>query len=62
MGTRINLRTVRKAAARRKAAEQAAENRLKHGQTKAERQLQTAQSTQIAHALDAHRLDRRDDR
>ena len=61
MDTPINLRTARKAAARRQAAERAAANRVIHGRTKAERQLQTAKSTQEARRLDAHRLDTGDD-
>jgi hypothetical protein len=62
MGTLVNLRTARKRAAQRQAADQAAENRVIHGRTKAERKLNSTRSAKSARDLDAHRIAMRDDR
>lgn len=51
----INLRLARKARARGKAAQQAAENRARHGQTGAERKLRQAEDERKVCQLDAHR-------
>ncbi len=50
----INLRTVKKQAARAAARTKGDENAAKHGQTKAERDLQKARAEQAARSLDAH--------
>lgn len=57
----INLRQARKAAARDKARAEGDENAARHGQTKAQRSLAQAQAEKLARALDAHRLEGRDD-
>jgi hypothetical protein len=62
MGTLVNLRTARKRAERRQAADEAAENRVKHGRTKAQRRLQSAESAKSVRDLNAHRIDTGDDR
>lgn len=54
----INLRLARKARKRRQAAEQAAENRARHGLTAAERQHQRSQAERTARRLDAHLRDK----
>ncbi len=51
----INLRLARKAQARSKAAQQAAENRALHGQSLAERRLKQAEEEREVRQLDAHR-------
>jgi hypothetical protein len=60
MGQVFNLRIARKRAARREAAEQAAQNRLTHGRAKAERRLDAAQSAKARRDLDGHRIDTED--
>lgn len=62
MGEIVNLRTARKAAARRRDEVRAAENRLAFGRPKAERATQEARSDKARRHLDAHRIDREDDR
>jgi hypothetical protein len=57
MGDVVNLRRVRKRTARRLRDEQAAENRFVHGQSKAERKLQSARNEKSAHDLDRLRLE-----
>lgn len=54
----INLRLARKARTRSKAAEQAAENRARHGRTATERQRQQAETERAASQLDAHLRDK----
>jgi hypothetical protein len=51
----INLRRARKAKAKEKARDAAAENRLKHGRSKAERVKSELQARQAHRLLDAHR-------
>jgi hypothetical protein len=51
----INLRRARKAKAKEKARTTAAENRLKHGRSKAERVKSELQARQAHRLLDAHR-------
>lgn len=48
----INLRLARKAKARVAATKDAAENRVRHGQTKAERARAKAEAAQAARLLD----------
>lgn len=62
MGEIVNLRTARKAAARRRSAAHAAENRLAYGRSKAERSLQDARSNKVRRELDAHQIETEDDR
>ncbi len=54
----INLRLVRKAAARDKAAQQAALNRAQHGRKAAERHQERAEAKRAARKLDGHKRDR----
>lgn len=58
MGDLVNLRNERKRAKRRRASEQAAENRLLHGVPKAERMLQNTTEKKIQRDLDQHRIDK----
>ena len=60
MGDVINLRKARKRAERQQRAKAAAENRILHGRSKAERQLKEAQREQGARKLEAHRLNDED--
>lgn len=62
MGTVVNLRTIRKRKARRQGEKRAAENRLLHGRSKAERRLDAAREEKAAKGLDQHRIDTGDDR
>jgi hypothetical protein len=56
-----NLRVARKRMNIRKAAEQAAENRMAHGTPKAERDLSKALRTKASRDLDRHQIKRGDD-
>ncbi len=58
MGDLVNLRIMRKQAKRRKASEQAADNRLLHGVPKAERALRDALRGKSLRDLDQHRIDK----
>ena len=58
----VNLRNVRKRAARRQHEERAASNRLVHGVSKVERSLAKAQSDKARRNLDLHRIETGDDR
>lgn len=60
MGEIVNLRRVRKQLKKRDEAEQAATNRLVHGRTKAERNLETARASKIDRYLDGHKIERGD--
>ncbi len=53
----VNLRAVKKQAARKAARTRADTNAAKHGRTKAERDLEKARAEKAAKALDAHRRD-----
>lgn len=53
----INLNKVRKAKARAAAEQQAAVNRVLHGRTKLEKQLQREANKAAAAKLDGHRLE-----
>jgi Domain of unknown function (DUF4169) len=56
MGPIVKLRTERKRAKRRKAEREAAANRLLHGRSKADRNLQRLQSDKTNRRLDQHRI------
>lgn len=62
MGDLVNLRKSRKAAKRREDAVRAAENRLAHGRSKNERELEEARAEKARREFDAHRLETEDDR
>ena len=51
----VNLRTVKKQAARKAARQAADANAAKHGRTKSERELEKARAAQVAKALDGHK-------
>ncbi len=57
----INLRRVRKQRARQEAEQQAQQNRITFGRTKAERSLTEAERDKAARTLDGHRPPRRPD-
>jgi hypothetical protein len=57
----INLRRVRKQRARQEAEQQAQQNRITFGRTKAERSLTEAERDKAARTLDGHHLARPDD-
>lgn len=57
----INLRRARKQRARQDADEQAQQNRIAFGRTKAERRLTEAERDKAARTLDGHRLASPDD-
>jgi len=59
MGTIVNLRTARKQAKRRQAGQEAAQNRLAHGRSKAEKALQRTQSEKAREGLEGHRIERK---
>jgi hypothetical protein len=60
MGPLVNLRTVRKQAKRRQAEQEAAQNRLAHGRSKAEKALQRSQDDKARQLLDRHRIEKED--
>jgi hypothetical protein len=53
----VNLRTERKRAKRRQAAQDAAAQRLVHGKSKAERNLERSRSDKAESTLDQHRVE-----
>ena len=55
MGEVVNLRTVKKQAARKAARSDADANAAKHGRTKAERELEKARAEKAARDLDGHK-------
>jgi hypothetical protein len=57
MGPIVNLRTERKRAKRLKAEQRAAANRLAHGRSKAERNLERVRSDKDRTSLDQHRIE-----
>jgi hypothetical protein len=61
MGDIVNLRRVRKRAMRQEHAAKAAENRLMHGQPKAERILAETRAAKVSRNLDLHRMQRKND-
>ena len=62
MGDVINFRKAHKTAERSLQQKQAASNRLKHGLSKAERNLAVARKAKARHHLDQHRVDTGDER
>ena len=56
MGDVVNLRRARKARGREAAATVAAENRAKHGLSKAQREAETQAAARDAKALEGHKL------
>lgn len=62
MAELVNIRTVRKKLAKRRESERAAENRIVHGRTKAERARDEASAARVRRELDGHRIDREDGR
>lgn len=57
----INFNKKRKAKARAQKEVRAAENRLKHGRTKQEKQLQQLKASKLEQYLQARRLEKKDD-
>ncbi|HOV03317.1 MAG TPA: DUF4169 family protein [Hyphomicrobiales bacterium] len=60
-GEIVNLRQFRKGKARADKAASAAENRAKHGRSKAEKTLEAARDTLAGRRHEGHRRDRPDD-
>ena len=58
----VNLRRVRKRAAKQREDERAAANRITHGRSKAQRALEALRSGKSSRELDAHKLDTGDTR
>jgi Domain of unknown function (DUF4169) len=56
----VNLRTARKQAKRRRAEQEAAQNRLAHGRPKVEAKLHQANSDKAKPDLEQHRIERKD--
>lgn len=56
----VNLRSARKARKRAAEKERAAENRVVHGRTRAEKEVEAARRTRTETHLDRHRLDKDD--
>ena len=57
MGEIVNLRKFRKQAKKREDSERAAANRIVHGRTKAERDLESKNADKSHRHLDGHRID-----
>jgi hypothetical protein len=57
MGEIVNLRRARKGRDRRRDEDQAQENRIRHGLSKAEKQLAEKTRTQEAKKFEGHRLE-----
>jgi hypothetical protein len=55
MADPVNLNRARKAKARREAAKEAAENRIRFGLTKAEKQTARNAAAKLARGLDSHK-------
>ena len=58
----VNLNKARKAAARRQEEARAAENRLVHGRSKAQRTLEKAREDKARRELEGHRIETEDGR
>jgi uncharacterized protein DUF4169 len=58
----VNLRGVRKRAAKQRESERAAANRITHGRSKAQRALEALRLGKSSRELDAHKLDTGDTR
>jgi hypothetical protein len=61
MGELVNINKARKQVATRRAAARAAENRLIHGRTKAEKAREEARASKTRRDLDAHQIEPGDD-
>ena len=57
MGDIVNLRKFRKQAKKREDAEHAAANRIVHGRSKAEREMDDKRTNKLHRHLDAHKID-----
>ena len=57
MGEIVNLRKFRKQAKKREDAERAAANRVVHGRSKAERNLNDQHTNKLHRHLDGHKID-----
>ena len=57
MGDLVNLRRARKTAARQLDEKRAAANRVRHGRSKAERELSAARNAKSRRDLDQHRTE-----
>ena len=62
MGDVVNLRRARKKAERQAAEREAAANRLLHGRSKAERDLEVARDAKARRDLERHRIETGDER
>jgi hypothetical protein len=62
MGHIVNLRMARKKAARQAAEQTAAANRLRHGRSKAEREIEALRDAKARGDLDRHRVVTEDER
>jgi hypothetical protein len=61
MGDIVNLRTARKRAGRQGAERTASANRLLHGRSKAERELEAKRKVKARRELDRHRIETGDE-
>ncbi len=57
MGEVVNLRRARKARAREDAARMAAENRVRHGRSKEQCEIEALGAERDSHRLEGHRLE-----
>ena len=62
MGDIVNFRRARKKAERQLAERAASANRLRHGRSKAERELETERDAKARRDLDRHRIETGDER
>jgi hypothetical protein len=62
MGDILNLRRARKSAARQAAEQKAAANRLLHGRSKSERELESARKLKERRDLDRHWVEKADEK
>ena len=62
MGDIVNLRRARKKAERQFAEQKASANRLLHGRSKAERELEAKRDAKAGRDLDRHRIETGDER
>jgi hypothetical protein len=61
MGDILNLRRARKGAKRRAAEQQAAANRLHHGRSRSERDLEATRKKKERREFDLHRIEKADE-
>ena len=57
MGDVVNLRKARKWAGRKLDQQRAAANRLRHGRSRAERELTASREAKLRHDLDQHQIE-----